>query len=181
VKKFIQIICVTLGLFALASNAFAEHFGVTAPIVIISKDPDNVHAVRGVVWYQPDKLTWQNFNIRFAATAGHWWSNGATENRTINIYAIAPVLHLYIAQTPRFSPYFEASVGPAYMSGTYFAERNLGIHYTFQDELTVGALFGKDKGFYVAISALHYSNGSMASRNSGITVPMLLNLGYQFG
>jgi lipid A 3-O-deacylase len=167
------------------STAFAmgpSHFGFTIPIVVASKDPDNVYAYRAVAWYQPRATSWNNdnFEIRFAANYGHWVSKGATQNHDINIYAIAPVFHLYIAKTDRFSPYFEASIGPAYMSSTMFAERNLGIHYTFQDELTIGALFGREHGFYVAFSALHYSNGSLSAHNSGITVPVILNLGYQF-
>jgi hypothetical protein len=162
-------------------EAMTGHFGVTIPIVVIGKDPDNTHAYRIVGYYQPARLNWDRFNLYFAATAGHWWENGYPHNTTINIYAIAPVFRFYLYKTPLFSPYLEASVGPAYMNHTKFGNRRLGIHYTFQDEITLGGLFGRDHGPFIALSALHYSNGRLSAHNSGITLPLMLNLGYQFG
>lgn len=180
-NKIIQLACIVCGFFIFSSNTFADgHFGVTIPSVIISKDPEQTHAYRAIVWYQPEKFAWGRFNIRFAATAGHWWTNETNYYHTINIYAVAPVFRLYMFNKPHFSPYFEASVGPAYMNKTHFADQKLGIHFTFQDEVTIGALLGQDHGFFAAISALHYSNCSLSVHNSGITVPLILNLGYQF-
>ena len=174
--KWIIVFC----LFSSTAEA-SGHFGVTIPVVLISKDPNDVHAYRAVVFYQPEKLNWDRFNLYFAATAGHWWENSYPHNTTINIFAIAPVFRLYLHKTPLFSAYCELSVGPAYMNQTRFGHRNLGIHYTFQDEFTVGGLFGRDKGVFIAASALHYSNGRLSAHNSGITMPLMLNMGYQFG
>jgi hypothetical protein len=167
-------------IFSSTANA-SGHFGVTIPVVLVGKDPDDVHAYRAVVSYAPDKLNWDKFNLYFAATAGHWWQNSYPLNTTINIYAVAPIFRFYMNKSPFFSSYLEASVGPAYMNQTRFGHRNLGIHYTFQDEITLGGLFGRDKGAFIALSALHYSNGRLSSHNSGITMPVMLNLGYLFG
>jgi hypothetical protein len=180
--KLFRHFCFALTIFFLASTTAhaRDEFGLTFPIVLYSIDPENVHDYRAVVSWQPQKLDWDRFKLYFAANAGHWWSTSAQHNTTINIYAIAPVFRFYIHKSDLFSPYLEASVGPAYMNHTRFAKRNLGIHYTFQDEITLGALFGREKGVIIALSALHYSNGRLSSHNSGITLPVMLNLGYQF-
>jgi lipid A 3-O-deacylase len=182
VKKFNRFALTAIASLLLTSTAFATavQFGVTLPILLKSKDPEGVHGYRAVLWYQPQSLIWGNLNLYFAGGVGHWWAHGAKNNRVINIYAIAPVLRYYFKKSPHFSPYVEASIGPAYMNRTKFSNRNLGIHYTFQDEIGIGALFGVDQGFYASLSALHYSNGHLSQHNSGITVPLILNVGYKF-
>jgi hypothetical protein len=182
VKLFNRNLCVAFCTFLLSSTALASalQFGVTLPILLKSKDPEGVHGYRAVAWYQPQSFIWGNLNLYFAAGAGHWWAHGAKSNKVINIYAFAPVLRFYFKKTTYFSPYIEASIGPAYMNRTRFSTQNLGIHYTFQDEVGIGALFGKQQGFYTTLSALHYSNGRLSAHNSGITVPLILNIGYKF-
>jgi hypothetical protein len=174
-----KLFTITFLLFSTTAYA-ADHYSITFPIVLYSVDPEKAHDYRAVVSYKPQKFDWGRFNLYFSATAGHWWQNSVPQGTTINIFAIAPVFRYYINKTALFSPYLEASVGPGYMNHTRFGKRNLGIHYTFQDEITLGGLFGKDKGVYIALSALHYSNGKLSSHNSGITIPVMLNLGYQF-
>ena len=176
-----RIALATVSLLISATPAFAStmHYGVFAPIPLISKDPPSVHSYRGGFWFQPDSCRWGNVNVYFAGNVGYWWTHSpGTQN--ITIYAFAPVLRYYFTQTAHFSPYLEASVGPAYMNRTRFGNRNLGIHYTFQDEIGVGALYGKETGFYTTLSALHYSNARFSAHNSGITVPLLITLGYKF-
>ncbi len=182
VLKFNRYASVIIGSLLISSPVFATalQFGVTLPILLKSKDPEGVHGYRAVAWYQPNSLIWGDLNLYFAAGIGHWWAHGAKSNSVINIYAIAPVLRLYLTKKEHFSPYIEASIGAAYMNRTRFSTQNLGIHYAFQDELGIGALFGKTKCFYATLSALHYSNGRLSAHNSGITVPLILNIGYKF-
>lgn len=182
VNKFNRYASIIIGSLLLSSSAYATalQFGVTLPILLKSKDPEGVHGYRAVAWYQPQSLIWGNLNLYFAGGVGHWWAHGAKSNSVINIYALAPVLRFYFTKNDYFSPYVEASIGPAYMNRTRFSTQNLGIHYTFQDEVGIGALFGKSKGFYATFSALHYSNGRLSAHNSGITVPLILNIGYKF-
>ncbi len=176
-----RIIVILLGMIFFTSSASATsvQFGVTLPILIKTKDPTNVHGYRAVIWYQPQSLVWKKVNIYFAAGYGHWWVGGSGPNRIMNIFAIAPVIRYIITKTTYFTPYLEASIGASYLSSTRFDDRNLGIHYAFQDELGVGAKFGKSQRFFATLSALHYSNGSMSAYNAGITVPLILNVGYQ--
>ncbi|MDR3491940.1 MAG: acyloxyacyl hydrolase [Gammaproteobacteria bacterium] len=182
-KLFKRICYSVAGFFLLSNLAYATgvQFGVTLPFLIKGKDPEGVHGYRAVLWYQPPKLIWPKFEIYFAGGYGHWWAHGATVYRSLNIYAIAPVLRFYFSKNTYIDPYGEISIGASYLTKTHFSDRNLGIHYSFQDEVGIGAAFGKEKRFYFTLSALHYSNGSMASMNAGITVPLVLNVGYKFG
>ncbi len=181
-RKSKWLICSILSLALPASQLFASglQLGVTLPVLIKGKDPEGVHGYRGIIWYQPQSLIWPRFEIYFTGGFGHWWAHGAKTARSLNIYSVAPVFRLYFKRYTYFSPFAEASIGASYLSRTHFSDRNLGIHYSFQDELGIGTTIGKDKRFYVTLSALHYSNGSMASMNAGITVPLVLNVGYRF-
>ena len=161
--------------------AFGLQFGVTAPIIMKAKDPEGVYGYRGIVTAQPEAWIWPKASVYLAGSFGHWWVHGATTNRSLSIYAIAPVLRYYLKKSPTFSPYVEASIGASWMTKTYLGDRhNLGMHYAFQDEVGIGMAYGKAQQWYATLSALHYSNGSMASHNSGITIPAILSLGYRF-
>lgn len=178
-----RIFCFFIVLFFFSNIAYSTgfQFGVTLPVLIKGKDPEGVHGYRGVVWYQPASLIWPKVEIYFAGGVGHWWAHGATEHRSINIVSLTPVIRVYFLKKSYVSPFAEISIGASYLSRTHFSDRNLGIHYSFQDEVGLGAAFGKERRFYFTLSALHYSNGSMASMNAGITVPLVLNIGYRFG
>lgn len=169
-------------LFEHSALAAGVQFGVTAPIIMKAKDPEGVYGYRGIVTFQPTSWVGEKATVYLAASFGHWWVHGASVHRSLNIYAFAPVLRYYLKKSPTFSPYVEASIGPSWMTRTYLGDHhNLGMHYAFQDEVGIGAAFGKDQQWFVTLSALHYSNGSLASNNSGITIPAILNLGYRFG
>jgi len=180
IKRILAIISATF-LLLLATSADAGSFGVTLPIIVKGKDPDNLHAYRAVLWYQPTSLTWSHWSIYFAANGGHWWSSSATQYRSLNIFAIAPVFRFYPIKFSHFSPFLEASIGPAYLSKTHFSDRNLGMHFAFQDEIAAGATFGPQQRLSASLSVLHYSNGRLCAYNAGITAYAVLNLGYRFG
>jgi hypothetical protein len=155
-------------------------YGMAMPIVIKYDNPPRTHTYSGELWYQPPKWIWGNMNVYVAGRFGHWWSSGAPTFRALNIYSAAPVLRYYIKKMRYFSPYIEGSIGVGYLNRTQFGNRNLGMHFTFQDELGIGAVAGEAAGFYGTISILHYSNAGLSAHNSGITVPVMLTLGYQF-
>jgi hypothetical protein len=155
-------------------------YGMAMSGVLVYDNPDRAHTYRGLFWYQPPKWRWNRLEVHVSGSFGHWWSDGAPIYRALNIYAVAPVLRYYFVKMKYFSPYLEASVGPGYLSRTHFANRNLGMHFTFQDELGIGLVAGREAGFYATASIIHYSNAHMSAHNSGITVPLLLTVGYQF-
>ncbi len=166
-----------IGLFCRAVYADT---GIALTYPLIPKDPSHLKGYRGALWYQPDRLAWQHAKIYFDISFGHWWTNEYPTNREINIYSIAPTLRYYFIQHPFMSPFFDLSIGASYLTRTRIADRNLGIHFSFQDQMGVGATLGKDQRLSVSLSAIHYSNCSMSSSNAGITVPLLINLWYKF-
>lgn len=154
--------------------------GVVLTYPLVDKDPSHLRGYRGAVWYQPALLTWQHVKIYFDVSFGHWWVNNYPINREINIYSLAPTLRYYFTQSYFISPYIDLSIGASYLTRTRIADRNLGIYFSFQDQIGVGASFGKEQRLSVSLSTMHYSNGSMAGTNAGITIPLLINVWYGF-
>ena len=167
------------GLFFAASTAFASNTGVTLTLPLVVKDPGGLHGYRASVWYQPESLVWQRVHIFFDASFGEWWISGHVPNRQVNIYALAPTLRYYLRNDPYFRPFIDFSLGLSYLSKTRFDTRNLGMHFSFQDIIGIGTTLGKEQRLSISFSAMHYSNGSTCRRNAGITIPLLLNVGYR--
>lgn len=171
---------VALGLFFfIPIIALATPYGINFSYLLIAKDPSNLHGYRASFLYEPDTWHWKYLQVFFDLSYGHWWLNGNGPYRTINIYAIAPVLRLYLINNTKVSPFVDISIGPSYMTKTRIECRNLGEHFSFQDQLSIGAAFGVEKKLAFSLSILHYSNGSLSSMNAGITVPLLINMSYR--
>jgi hypothetical protein len=168
---------ILIGLFCSAAHA---QTGIALTYPLITKDPSQLKGYRGALWYQPSCLAWQRLKIYFDISFGHWWVNNYPTNREINIYSFAPTLRYYLIQNSIISPYIDLSIGASYLTRTRIADRNLGIYFSFQDQLGVGASFGKEQRLSVSLSTMHYSNGSMAGTNAGITIPLLINVWYKF-
>jgi lipid A 3-O-deacylase len=161
--------------------AFASETGIMLSYPLEDKDPSDLHGLKGSIWYQPTSFEWGNSHLLFDASFGHWWVNNYPTNREINIAALAPVYRYYILSDRYYvNPFIDASIGLAYLSETRFADRNLGMHFSFQDQLGMGLSFGREHRLFVSLYGVHYSNGSLSSMNAGITIPIMLNVGYRF-
>jgi lipid A 3-O-deacylase len=174
------ILLATACLLTSSTYATGIQFGLTLPVIVKGKDPKGVHGYHAVAWYQPESLIWPSLEVYFRLGYGHWWAHGAETNRSLNIFAVAPVVRYFFTKSTYIDPYAEASIGLSYLSRTHFDDRNLGMHFAFQDELGLGAVLGKEKRLTIGLSALHYSNGSLCAMNAGITMPLMLNVGYKF-
>ena len=141
--------------------------------------PDALKGGRASLQWQPTRLNKKYFAVYFDVSGAYWHAQYPTNN-SIMIGALVPVLRFYFTRQAEFSPYFEASSGPAYTSKTWIGSRNLGSHWTFQDILGLGATFGKDNRFDASTRFLHYSNANLAPSNAGIDVLLLLTVGYHF-
>jgi len=159
--------------------AFGSQLGVAIPILAIDKDPSHLHGYRAAIWYQPVSWQWSQYEIFWAASFGHWWTH-ARHHRAVDIITVAPVLRYYLTQTSKITPFAEISIGASYLTHTRFDNRNLGMHFAFQDEIGFGIACGNHKNFTISLSTLHYSNGSLAAMNAGITIPLLINIGFKF-
>ena len=57
---------------------------------------------------------------------------------------------------------------------------DLGGRFSFQDLMGIGAFLGREKHLNIAATIGHYSNGNLLPNNPGITVPLVISLGYAF-
>lgn len=170
----ITIFCLATGI------ANASPYGLGLGYVVINKDPNHLHAYRASFLYEPSTWTWGHAHIFIDTSFGHWWVDNQSFYHALNIYSIAPVLRYFFKEYPLFTPFIDLSIGPSYLSRTHIADRNLGMHFAFQDQAGFGFAIGREKKLSISASILHYSNGSMSSMNAGISVPLMLNVSYRF-
>jgi hypothetical protein len=166
--------------FFASSIVYASPYGINFSTLLIDKDPENLHGVRGSFQYFPSSWVWEHVHIFFDVGVGHWWVRDSDPYRIVNIYSIAPVFRYYFKNNPFMSPFLDISIGPSYLTRSRIDHQKLGIHFAFQDQVGLGTSFGPEKKTSVSLSALHYSNGSIACHNSGMTIPLMLNLSYRF-
>jgi len=173
---------IILGLCSLISNGFANtsRTGISLAFPVLTKDPEYLHAYQLTGWYQPTELDFQHIRIYFNAAVGHWWITHTTHNKSLNIYSVSPILRYYFRDHASISPFINAGIGLSYLTRTHIDSQNLGMHFAFQDQLGLGASFGKNQQLSVILSALHYSNGSLCRMNAGITVPLMVTVEYDF-
>ncbi len=165
--------------FPLPVLAWSEGAFISLPL--IAKDPDGLHGFNFGLWYDPETLIWRQFHLYFDVLGAHYWVTGPTDTyHDINIVAVSPVVRYLFKEHLHLNPYIELSIGASYLSNTRFAGRNLGIHFAFQDRAGVGFTFGQKQQFSLGVHAVHYSNASLASNNSGITIPLMIDVGYKF-
>lgn len=157
----------------------APYYGGTFSYDAHSKDPSNLHGYQLMLNYDPQRFKWRQFNVYFDGGFSNFWVNSGPHS-TVNIYSIAPVIRYTFKRRGPVLPYLELSIGVSYMNHTRIADRNLGIHFAFQDRMGIGALLGKSEKLSLGVHAVHYSNAHLSNHNSGITVPLMLDVGYRF-
>lgn len=154
------------------------YYGVTASYAATSSEPSDLHGYQLMFNYDPQRFKWRQFNIYFDGGISHFAT--PPPNSTINIYSAAPVVRYTFKKHGPVHPYLELSVGLSYMNQTRLYNRNLGMHFAFQDRMGIGTFLGASEQMTVGVHALHYSNAHLAHNNSGITVPLVLDVGYRF-
>ena len=159
--------------------SFAAKYGARLSIPIVATSPDPTHGYQMMLTYHPETLVWHQFRIAFDGGYSHLWTN-TTEYKNINIYSVSPIIQYQFMRHPFIKPYVELSIGLSYLNRTHFDHRNLGIHMAFQDRVGLGALLGEAEHLSLGLHALHYSNAHLSEHNSGITVPLVFDVGYQF-
>ncbi len=172
-----KIVLMLIGLCCF-SSLHASDFGVSLASAVVSDDLD--HGYRAAITYQPKAFVWSHYSVYFDAGFSHWWIDKKCEGQSVNIFSVAPYFRYFLVRSTKVSPYIEASIGLSYIDKTQMGKRNQGIHFTFQDQLGIGLAYGAEQRFFTTFSALHYSNCRLSAHNSGITVPLLLTIGYRF-
>ena len=178
-KSFKVVIVLALS-YLLVASSFAQHVGANFSYALVDKEPNHLHGYQLMFNYDPDKFKWRKFNVYFDAGISHFGVSDYHQHRNINIYSIAPVVRYTFKPRGPFLPYLEFSIGLSYLSQTRLANRNLGMHFAFQDRMGIGTLLGASKQLSIGMHAVHYSNAHLANHNGGITIPLVLDIGYQF-
>lgn len=161
------------------AHADQPSYGANLSIPVHSTEPDNLHGYQFMLNYDPQAFLWRQFNVYFDGGVSHFHVNTA-HNSTINIYSMAPVIRYTFKKHWELHPYLELSVGLAYLNQTRIENRNLGIHFAFQDRMGVGTLVGSSEKLSFGIHAVHYSNAHLSDHNQGISIPLVLDVGYRF-
>ena len=162
-----------------ASLCQGGQYGATLSLPLVAKEPTPINGFQFMLNYNPRYAAWHHLTLYFDGGFSHLTTNTVTYS-TINIYSAAPVVRYAFKRRGTLLPYLDLSIGLAYLNHTHLDHRNLGIHMAFQDRIGIGALFGRNECFALGIHALHYSNAHLSSHNSGISAPLVLDLGYQF-
>lgn len=167
--------------FITPSLSFAQpYYGFNLSLPLVDKEPPQLRGFQTMLNYDPQSIQWRKFNVYFDGGFTHFSQNSTPYHSSINIYSIAPVIRYSFRQHGPVSPYLELSIGLSYLNETRFQDRNLGIHFAFQDRMGIGALLGYSNQFSLGMHAVHYSNAHLSAHNSGITVPLELDIGYRF-
>jgi hypothetical protein len=154
-------------------------YGATLSIPVLAKEPTPIHGYQMMVNYNPDSLIWKQLRLYFDGGFSYL-STHSTHHSVVNIYSAAPVIRYTFQRQRGVSPYLELSIGLSYLNQTRFDGRNLGIHMAFQDRAGIGALLGQAERFSLGVHAVHYSNAHLSEHNSGITAPLVFDVGYRF-
>lgn len=177
-KRFLFLV---LSLFCLPTLSIsAPYYGANFSYAVIGKEPPTAHGFQIMLTYDPDCLRWRRLVLYFDAGFSHFWITNTPYYSTLNIYSIAPVARYMLNRAGLILPFFEISVGLSYLNHTHLDNRNLGIHFAFQDRVGFGLFLGPTENFTVGIHAVHYSNARLSSHNSGVTFPLVLDIGYRF-
>lgn len=170
-----------IALIALPTLCFsAPYYGANFSYPLITREPPSLHGFQFMLNYDPQRFQWKQFNIYFDGGFSHFWVTDTPYYTTLNIYSVAPVVRYSFEKHGPVLPYLELSIGLAYLNHTHLEDRKLGIHFSFQDRAGIGVLLGAKEQFSVGLHAVHYSNAHLSSHNSGVTVPVMLDVGYRF-
>lgn len=162
------------------ANANTPYYGANISYIAIAKEPSNLHGMQMMINYDPQRFQWRQFNVYFDGGFSHFYVNNTAHNSSISIYSAAPVVRYTFKKHGPIHPYLELSIGLAYLTQTRLDDRNLGMHFAFQDRAGIGVFLGSAENVSVGIHVVHYSNARLASHNSGITAPLIIDLGYRF-
>lgn len=163
-----------------ALAAATPYYGATASVALENKEPPHLRGYTFTLFYDPQRFQWRKFNVYFDLAFAHFWDTQTAYYSSVSIIALSPVIRYTFRRRGPILTYLELSIGASYINHTRFEERNLGIHYQFQDRMGIGVLVGPQDKISIGLHAVHYSNAHIADHNGGITVPLMLDVGYRF-
>lgn len=158
----------------------APYYGTTMSYGLIGKEPETVRGFQLMFNYDPQYFKWRQFNVYFDGGASYFWITTTSYYSSLNVFSAAPVIRYTFKRHWLIHPFLEISIGLAYLNHTRLDNRNLGIHFAFQDRMGVGTFVGRTDKISVGLHSVHYSNAHLSKHNSGITLPLVLDVSYRF-
>lgn len=111
-------------------------------------------------------------------TSVNFWRYGEQHKHDTDfVLAVSPILRYPLSSGHWVDTYLEGGIGVAFLDDTYFAGKDLGLHFQFEDRIGLAFRFGKTRKQTVSLTYLHYSNAGLSKHNPGID---LLNLAYSW-
>ena len=127
---------------------------------------------------------WHDFELFLQASTAYYDSSYTPlqppHRDNLWVFALAPVIRYHIAPEAAVDPFVDLSSGPGYLSAIYYENRNLGLHFTVQNMMGMGATFGQEHQWAAELQIFHYSNAGMSDHNRGFTSPVFMSMSYQF-
>jgi hypothetical protein len=160
----------------------SPYYGASFSFIEYSKEPPLLHGCQFLLNYDPNRFKWRQFNLYFDGGVSQFWLTNQRyyTNTSLTIYSISPVVRYSFKKRGPFTPYLELSAGLAYLNHTRFADRDFGMHPSFQDRFGLGFSVGNKEQFSIGAHIVHYSNAHLSYYNSGITIPVVIDIGYRF-
>ncbi len=182
-KTFLATLCVFFTHFSWAESQFGASVGYAGG----SFDLDNASQAQGIRLTLDDHFLpnqWRHFELFLQASTAYYQSNyeplEPPHGDNLWVFTLAPVVRYHFAPQTSIDPFMDFSSGPGYLSTIYYENRNLGLHFTLQNMLGIGASFGENHRFALEAAMFHYSNAGMSDHNRGLTSPLTISMSYMF-
>lgn len=107
--------------------------------------------------------------------------NEFDQYQSAQVISVVPMLRVrFNTFANTITPYIEAGAGPAFVSETHLADKDISTNYQFDDRLGLGIQFGKNQQYEIGYSFNHISNANITTPNPGINIRMVLTFKYYF-
>lgn len=169
--------------FAFTAASCANSMGLDAVRLGVGKgNPAELHGARLAATLEMPSLLPRPWQWLWEGSIAHWKCRGDPSARYRHLHALgfAPEWSIAFPFFPGITPVFAASIGAVLISSDHMGHRDLGSRLHFQDQLGLGARFGKKDQFELSVRYLHYSNAGLCPPNQGVDLKPLVELGYRF-
>ncbi|WP_223267217.1 acyloxyacyl hydrolase [Polaribacter sp. IC073] len=102
-------------------------------------------------------------------------------NESVFAFSIFPTMRFYLLRKEGFDMYANYSlIGPTFLTKSNIDTLETGPKTTFQDTMGLGVFFGKQRDYNFELRIMHYSNGNIFTKNSGVAIPIQFTFGKTF-
>jgi opacity protein-like surface antigen len=107
--------------------------------------------------------------------------NTVGSNEQVMAFSVFPTMRFYLLRRNGFDMYTNYSlIGPTLLTKSDLDNIETGPKITYQDTMGLGIFFGKKRSYNVELRIMHYSNGNIFPKNSGVAIPLQFTLGKTF-